>query len=219
MTTRIGIVSDVHASPAPLQEALEIFERHGVSEIICAGDIAGYHSELKSSIDLLRQYRCRTIIGNHDQPYLEDNADNIDTEEYRFLEALPETIEMTLEGSKILVVHAEPPNRQHGGIKLLDQNARLVEQQVADWTDKLQSLEYDLLIVGHTHQVFAQSLGDVFVVNPGSSCFNHSCILLTLPRLQVETFALSGKEIIHSWNFSYLFNRGEIYPDKSENPA
>jgi predicted phosphodiesterase len=60
--------------------------------------------------------------------------------------------------------------------------------------------------VGHTHQVYAEQLGKVFVVNPGSSIFNHSCMILSLPDLQLQTFSLGGQEIVKCWNFSMLHN-------------
>ena len=66
--------------------------------------------------------------------------------------------------------------------------------------------------MGHTHQVFAEQLGHVFVINPGSTQFNHSCMILTLPEKRVEYFALQGKEILRSWNFSMLFKGDEDYP-------
>lgn len=215
MSTRIGIVSDVHASPAPLRQALEIFATQGVSDIICAGDIAGYFEQTGSCIELLKQYHCKSIIGNHDQSYLQDNPDLAGSTEFDYLQSLPETIELELEGMRILVVHAEPPSEQHGGIKLLDQQGELIEDRLLIWQEKLGGLDCDVLVVGHTHQVFAQQLGDILVVNPGSSQFNHSCMVLTLPVLQVQIFALEGKSIINSWNFSRLFNQGEGYPRKS----
>ncbi|HEC11905.1 MAG TPA: metallophosphoesterase, partial [Acidiferrobacteraceae bacterium] len=42
MPTKIGIISDLHATPAPVAEALSIFDQQGVDEVLCAGDIAGY---------------------------------------------------------------------------------------------------------------------------------------------------------------------------------
>lgn len=215
MSTRIGIVSDVHASPAPLRQALEIFASQGVSDIVCAGDIAGYFDEPGSCIELLKKHRCKTIIGNHDQAYLQDNPHLADSIEFDYLQSLPETIELILEGMKILVVHAEPPSEQHGGIKLLDQRGELIEDRLLIWQEKLRDLDCEVLVVGHTHQVFAEQIGDILVVNPGSSQFNHSCMVLTLPGLQVQTFALEGKSIINSWNFSRLFDQGEGYPRKS----
>ncbi len=214
MTTRIGIISDIHASPQPLQQALDIFDKAGVSEIICAGDIAGYFDQLSECIDLLKSHHCKTIIGNHDQSYLQDNSDRVNSDEYSYLEALPETIELALEGKKILVVHAEPPATQHGGIKLLDKAGELIPQQVLDWTEKLQKVGCDVLIVGHSHQVFALQLGHVFVLNPGSSQFNHSCMILSLPDMRVDTIALQNKAILKSWNFSRLFGSREDYPGR-----
>ncbi len=212
MTTRIGIISDIHASPKPLQQALHIFDDADVSEIICCGDIAGYFEQLKPCIDLLKKHHCKTIVGNHDQSYLKNNSGQVDSDEYAYLNALPETIELMCEGKKLFVVHAAPPALQHGGIKLLDKEGELVPQQIADWTEKLKSELCDVLIVGHTHQVFAMQLGNVFVVNPGSSRFNHSCMILSLPEMQVDIFALENKNIIKSWNFSQLFSGGEDYP-------
>ena len=214
MTTRIGLVSDVHASPAPLRQALQLFRENQVSEIICAGDIAGYFDELGPCIDLLNEHQCKTIIGNHDQSFLSENADQAESPEYQFLHALPETISLCIEGTELLVVHAEPPAAQHGGIKLLDKQGDLMPQQVSAWSEKLDSVDCEVLVVGHTHQVYAEQLGNVFAVNPGSSQFNHSCMILSLPDLRVETFALDGKPVIKAWNFSMLFNAKENYPDK-----
>lgn len=212
MTTRIGIISDIHASPEPLQQALDIFDKANVAEIICAGDIAGYFDQLNACINLLKNHRCKTIIGNHDQSYLEENPDRVNSEEYIYLKALPETIELLVEGKNILVVHAAPPSLQHGGIKLLDKDGELISQRVLDWTEKLKPVDCDLLIVGHSHQVFALQLGDVFVINPGSSQFNHSCMILSLPDMRVDTIALENKTILKSWNFSLLFGGREDYP-------
>ena len=63
----------------------------------------------------------------------------------------------------------------------------------------------DVLIVGHTHQVFSEQLGDVLVINPGSTTFNHTCAILTLPEMKVDIFPLSNKEPILCWNWS-MFN-------------
>jgi putative phosphoesterase len=214
MTTRIGLISDVHASPAPLRQALQLFRENQVSEIICAGDIAGYFDALTPCIKLLSEYQCKTIIGNHDQSFLSANADQTESPEYQFLHALPETIRLCIEGTELLVVHAEPPAAQHGGIKLLDKQGDLITQQISEWSEKLKPVDCDVLVVGHTHQVFAEQLGNIFAVNPGSSQFNHSCMILSLPDLRVETFALDDRPVIKAWNFSMLFNAEESYPDR-----
>jgi putative phosphoesterase len=215
MSTRIGILSDVHARPEPLQHALKIFERGKVDLIICAGDIAGYYDQLLQTIDLLTRAQCRTIIGNHDQTYLQEHPDEND-QASQFLKSLPNFLNFSMEQKSIYVVHAEPPDQQHGGIKLLDQQGEFILQQVQQWEQALNSFEHDILIVGHTHQVYALQLGNTLVINPGSSAFNHSCMILNLPELTVETFALEDKAIIKCWNFSMLYGSGSHYPTEKK---
>lgn len=201
MPTKIGLLSDVHAKPAPVADALSIFKREQVDIIICPGDIAGYFDEIRPVIDLLVETDCRAIIGNHDQTYLETHSEESSTAEYNFLKALPETLEYEIEGKRIYVVHAHPPASQHGGIKLLDVDGEMIPQQKEYWQQELKDLDYDVLIVGHTHQVFAELLGGVLVINPGSTLFNHTCMILNLPDMTVQTFALQGKRPVKSWNW------------------
>jgi putative phosphoesterase len=208
---KIGIISDIHARAAPLQQALDIFSREAVDDIYCAGDIAGYYEELPACIDLLQQAHCKTIIGNHDQDYL-DKHNAEDTLEVRYLLSLASTASFTLAHKKIYMVHAEPPTASHGGIKLLDQQGEVIEERLHNWTRQLQDIKQDILIVGHTHQVFALQLGDVFVINPGSTAFNHSCMILELPELRVRTYVLEDTPIIKCWNFSMLHRSGSPYP-------
>ena len=203
MSTRIGIVSDVHSTPSALQDALRQFERRGVDDIICAGDIAGYFETLSPTIDLLIASDCRAVAGNHDQRYLEQAAD-ANERDRAYLAALPPTLEFEVEGRSLYVVHAEPPAEQTGGLRLLDAAGEPRPERLAEWRERLAGFDSDVLIVGHTHQVYALSIGDTFVVNPGSSAFNHSSMILTLPELEVEVLALGGREIVKCWHFGML---------------
>ena len=101
-------------------------------------------------------------------------------------------------------MHAEPPAAQIGGLRLLDADGEPRAERLQEWRERLGDFEPDVLIIGHTHQVYALEIGNTFVVNPGSTVFNHSCMILNLPDLQVETIALGGQEIIKCWNFGML---------------
>ena len=207
MTINIGLVSDVHSSPTALRHALDVFEREQVDDIICAGDIAGYYDTVAPTVDLLAKSGCKAVLGNHDLSYLEKTADESDSKVRRYLQDLPQTLSLEIAGRKIFVVHANPPNEQFGGIRLLDPQGGLIEERRQEWSDRLAGFDYDVLIIGHTHQVYALQLGDVFVVNPGSSAFNHSCMILSLPDMKVREFALGDQDIVKCWNFGMLFNR------------
>lgn len=199
--TLIGLISDVHATPEPVAEALAIFSNAGVSHVFCAGDIAGYMDKLDETIKLLVENDCQTIMGNHDLLHIDHHEDDSDDNVITFLKYLPATIETIIEGKRVYVVHAQPPDECHGGIKLLDKNGQIQTDKIALWTERLQSFNHDVLIVGHTHQVFAEVIADTLVINPGSSVFNHCCAILRLPEMTVETFSLSGKQIEKTWNW------------------
>jgi len=198
---KIGLISDVHASPEPVAEALSIFARAGVDQVLCAGDVAGYMDELEQTISLLVESDCQTIIGNHDLLYIDHHEDEPDNQAIAYLKQLPVSYETVIEDNSLYMVHAQPPDSCHGGIKLLNKDAEVQMDKVEQWSKKLHDFNYDVLVIGHTHQVFAEFMGGTLVVNPGSSAFNNSCAILSLPELTVEVFALCGKPVIKTWNW------------------
>ena len=212
MSSTIGIISDVHAHPVVLQQALDLFERNGVDEILCAGDLAGYFDGLAAVIELLQRHHCKTVIGNHDEGFLAQASGRENPEIMQYLSRLPRHLSLDREGVKICMVHAQPPDGVHGGIKLLDQDGGVITAQREYWRRQLQAMDYDVLIVGHTHQVFVQQLDELLLINPGSTVFNHSCMLLSLPDKRVKVLALGGQQILKSWNFSLLRKHSDSYP-------
>ncbi|MES9956543.1 MAG: metallophosphoesterase family protein [Sedimenticola sp.] len=201
MSTKIGIFSDPHATPGPVEEAFSIFRQQQVDHILCAGDIAGYGEDLDQTVALVRQAECKAVIGNHESWYLEQMAEELDQTTYEYLGGLPSYLEMQVEGRTLYMVHASPPDSLMDGIRLLDEQGRLIEANLNSWAERLQGFEYDLLVVGHTHQVFAQRIAKTLVINPGSTLFNHSCVIVTLPDLHVEWYGLSGQAVRRSWNW------------------
>lgn len=208
MSTKIGLISDPHSTTAPLKEALSIFARKRVDRIICAGDIAGYgEDELEQTIDLLLEYHVLMISGNHDHWDDKENSGRLSEKIRTFFSSLPTHLELNLENKSIYVAHASPPDDQHGGIKLLTPEGDVFADRKAYWANELREFDYDVLVVGHTHQVFSEHIANTLVINPGSTTFNHNCSILHLPEMHVENFALSGKTPLKVWNWG-MFHRG-----------
>jgi predicted phosphodiesterase len=189
-------------------EALALFTQQGVDRILCLGDIAGYGEHLERTVALLVEHDCQAILGNHELWYLDKHADTEDTPASRWFRSLPRFIQLTIEDKRLYVVHASPPDSTTDGIKLLDLDGNLIAEEKARWTERLQALQHDVLLVGHTHQVFCEQLGDLLVINPGSTRFNHTCAILNLPEMELEVFALSGKQPVKFWNWGINQVRG-----------
>lgn len=204
MPSRIGLISDIHATAAPLREALTIFSQESVDQILCLGDIAGYGTELEQSIELLVASACITILGNHDVWHLDRHVGEPEKRVEIFLRNLPVTWQSTVAGKRIFAVHASPPVSMRRGITLLDQDEQILMREKEQWGFELAEYDFDVLVVGHTHQVFAEVLGQTLVINPGSTVFNNSCAILSLPDLAVTTIPLSGKIIRKVWHWGMM---------------
>ena len=207
MSTNIGLIGDPHATPEPLAEALAIFRRKKVDTIWCTGDIAGYGESLDKTVLLLKDSGCRVIYGNHEQWHLGKSGHQAASSTNDYISSLPYVIQKEIEGKRLYLVHASPPQSITDGIRLLDEYGNVVEEEKQAWTERLAKFDHDVLIVGHTHQVFAEQLGHTLVVNPGSTRLNHCCAVLGLPDLTIEWFALSGQMISHSWNWGKEYSR------------
>ena len=200
MSTRIGLLSDPHATPQPVAEALAVFSRERVDQVLCAGDIAGYGNALAETIELLHNAGSACVMGNHDLWYLARHRGENPFAD-AFLTALPSALEFMIEGCSLYLVHAHPPDANRGGIKLRNKQGDLDASAVADCAARLAGFGHQLLVVGHTHQVFAERFGSTLLINPGSCTFNHSCAIITLPEIRIEWFPLCGKPISLVWNW------------------
>ena len=192
MPTKLGLVSDVHAKVAPLRRAFEVFAAKGVKAVICAGDITGYNEELHGVVDLLTEHDCWVIRGNHDARALRHPWPHEKDFVGPFFSRLQDFLELIVEGLGVYVVHASPPDSRIHGIDLVNFRGEVIPRKRAYWETRLEAFNCDVLIVGHIHRPFAETLGDTLVVNPGSTCFNYTCATLTLPSREVEFFPLDG---------------------------
>lgn len=207
MSVQIGLIADVHSAAAPVREALAVFRREKVDTILCPGDIAGYGTELEQTVELLIDSDCRAVLGNHDLWWLSGPDSVAGGAVETYLQSLPTVIELSVAGKQLYMVHASPPESLMDGIRLLDENGTLIPGQGDLWADYLDPFPFDVLVVGHTHQVFAERLGDVLVVNPGSTRFNHTCAILSLPAMEVRFIPLGGRTPVPAWNWGTEGNR------------
>jgi predicted phosphodiesterase len=78
--------------------------------------------------------------------------------DHRYLNDLPTTELLKIDGKKFLMVHATPRDP-------LDE---YTSPNPNDWAPRLAGVDADFVLVGHTHQQFSIPVGRTTVVNPGA---------------------------------------------------
>ncbi|MBV9125296.1 MAG: metallophosphoesterase family protein [Planctomycetes bacterium] len=169
---RILLVADIHANWPALQAIQEPFD-------VCLflGDLVDYGLEPGPCVAWVRDKARFGVRGNHDHGVAQDvkvngyagfkyltgvtrplSRQRLTPDDLRFLAGLPLTQMVTLDGTRLLLVHATPRDP-------LDEYA---PADVAFWTRRLQNVDADLICVGHTHVPYVLEVGSKVVVNPGS---------------------------------------------------
>jgi len=159
------LFSDIHSSKRASQDIEAV--AGGFDELICAGDICGYNTDLEYVIDMLIDLDVKTVRGNHDEMVLDEDynlspypdfitepvlwaRENLKGKYREYMESLPEVYE---EGN-IFVTHTHPVN----DYIFVEDSARLL----LDQTDK------DIIVIGHTHTQNWFRFDRRSVINPGS---------------------------------------------------
>ncbi|MCA9620140.1 MAG: metallophosphoesterase family protein [Myxococcales bacterium] len=167
---RVALLSDVHANPLALEAVWADAVAQGVERFICLGDIVDIGPEPSATVAQVKE-RCEGVIGgNHDAldeaptlPFLADierwTREQLAPADMAWLEALPGTLRVDLEGHDLLCVHGSPVSDTE------EINAATDEATLARWLDEHPC---ELLVAGHTHVQLLRRVGHRTVVNVGS---------------------------------------------------
>ncbi len=158
---RLGIISDIHCDARALQRALE--EMQPVDHVLCAGDLVLQYRFSNEVVDIVRKWPITTVWGNHDAAVLSSAgaalraSGSVGPENLSFIESLPASLEMEIDGKRIVVTHTsrlDPANT--GPDYSIDHHGGRPEANA------------DALIVGHTHWPVITTVGKTLLINPGS---------------------------------------------------
>jgi putative phosphoesterase len=168
---RLALISDQHANDVAFRAVVEDIERIGADTVVCLGDVAQGGAQPAETLDRLATLGCDTILGNADAFLLgEDNEEPtpelIEVRDWTLsrltdrhveqLRSFSPTIELEVEGHKLLFFHASP--RSFDDVLLPDSDGDL-----EPWL-----VEADLLAGGHTHKQWTRRIGGGLFVNPGA---------------------------------------------------
>ncbi|MBX7106258.1 MAG: metallophosphatase family protein [Gemmataceae bacterium] len=171
---RILLVADIHGNRPALEAIREPYD-----VALFLGDAVEYGVEPAPCIDWVRKRCAYSVRGNHDHGTAHDvprppvtqhgfkyltgptralTRERISEADRRTLAGWPLTQFLTLDGVRIMMVHATPRDP-------LDEYA---PPDVNFWARRLEGIDVDVICVGHTHRPYALEVGKTLVINPGS---------------------------------------------------
>lgn len=161
---RIGIVSDVHNNVEALTYALDSLA--GCERVLSLGDLVSQYRATPDIMRLARRERVEGIRGNHEKTILAPVGaavrSQLADEDRAYLETLPHSRELTIEGRTVAVWHGAPWD------DAADINCEYVFESDAARMKRLAATPADVVLIGHTHIAMLVRDGGTLMLNPGS---------------------------------------------------
>jgi putative phosphoesterase len=182
MSSRVAIVTDIHANLQALEAALARIEELEIERIYCGGDLVGYGPHPNEVCALLSERRVPTIYGNYDYAIARDLEDcgcfyptprdrelgeqsiawtlaHTGQQSKDFMRELPFDLRFELGRKRVRLVHGSPRKV----------NEYLLEERAASTFERIAAIaDCDVLAFGHTHKPWIREHADVLFVNCGS---------------------------------------------------
>jgi putative phosphoesterase len=175
---KLALIGDIHGNQLALKAVLEAAADAEVDRLLVTGDLVGYYFAPLQVLELLRNWTCDVVRGNHEEMLSKARNDTsyLATVEARYgsgirvaleqlssmqldsLCSLPHPLELDIDSCRILLCHGAPGNLE----KYVYPNAD--QEMLAECLPK----NYDLVVMGHTHYPMLKQIGNTAVVNPGS---------------------------------------------------
>lgn len=159
------VLADIHSN-------LEALNKVPSGKVLCCGDFVGYGADPNTVIDQVNDPDWTCVLGNHDwaaltqdiqgmNPFAAEAAlwtfQHLTSTSRKFLTGLTRSKVLEIEGKKILIVHGRPGDELTGYLYKEEEAKQL-----------LKNLEYDLILVAHTHVPMIVEYKGKMLINPGS---------------------------------------------------
>ena len=175
---RIAIIADIHANLPALEAVIADLQPLNPDEILVAGDLVGRGPQGTAVVRRIASQRWRSVRGNHEDYLLSFvrgdipdawrhaeewaasrwMADELDEESVRFIDALPFSIQSSIDPD-IEVFHGSPNSHSEG---------------IGGWTPEdrletfLEAIDGTVLVCAHTHRPLCYRSEAGLIVNAGS---------------------------------------------------
>ncbi len=205
---KIALISDIHSNLPALEVVLKELDRHKPDVWLCLGDIVGYGPFPSECIEVIRERKILTVMGNHDagvsgkltlkhfrnpnRRLIEITQSLLSKDQLKWLRDLPYTV---TDANSWIASHASP----------LEPDKWMYLDSAIKARKVLGQIDAQLCFVGHTHvhAVVSSQIGSLafvkgnkYIINPGSvgqprdDDFRASCCLINTDTWELENFRI-----------------------------
>lgn len=175
---KIALIGDIHGNLLALTAVLRSSYSFGVEKYLFSGDAIGYYYQPREVLECLTSIKAIAVKGNHEdllEKVISDKAEaealrrkygsgfdqaaaDLSDDQLNYLRFLPRSIELEIEGKRVLLCHGAPWSTDH---------YIYPDAPPEDW-ERLDRYGADFIVLGHTHYQFDRKLANAHVINPGS---------------------------------------------------
>lgn len=179
LSTRVGVLGDVHCEDEVLAAALALFRQRSVEAVLCVGDVVDGPGDADRTIRLLREAEVEVVRGNHERwcssGTMRDLPDAtpaavFTAEQRQWLLDLPQTREYQTPMGALLLCHGM------GGDDMATLGSDEAGYALANngpVQAVLRAKKHDVVLSGHSHRRMVRRLDGVLFINAGTLFRDH----------------------------------------------
>ncbi|SHG29602.1 Predicted phosphodiesterase [Flavobacterium fluvii] len=220
---KVGVISDIHGNHYALDAVLKSAKKEGIEKILVLGDIVGYYYHPEIVLNMLSEWDCEIIKGNHEvllQDLKENKIDsevlkekygrghelalkNIDSETQQWLFSLPVQKSVVIDNVSFQLNHGSPSSID----EYIYPDTPLAQ------LNKCNSVEHDFVLIGHSHYSFSFRCKNSTLINCGSVGQSRQKGGLAY-WVVINTFNKSFKIKATPYDTSYLLEEIKLFESK-----
>lgn len=178
MSSRIAVLSDIHANPFALEAVIDDIARQGVDEVLVGGDMVGRGALGSDVLDMITHMGWQGVRGNHEDYLINFHRKTVEESWLSAPEwAAARWMAAELRDEQVDLIAALPFSRSATsapGLRLVHGTPAANNQGLGEWTDEavvrahLERIDEPLLVCAHTHRPMRREVDGRLVVNVGS---------------------------------------------------
>jgi len=156
----IAFISDIHGMYENILKIVEL--KPEIRYWFCVGDVVDMYAPTHinaPTVRLMNKLKIPSILGNHDRYIRKNELHLFEPKNQEYLKAMPFFMDINFAGYRIGVFHATPSSLTD----FMDDNS-----EETKFEQEFGNLDFDVIVLGHTHKYFSKQIGKKQFINPGS---------------------------------------------------